>query len=374
MGEALISVDDFQNYLTKYNDVARVARTDLTPESDLIAARLAPIVFLVNLKGFEATFDLVVHHYEQALKKAGSKNTQLSISRECEEMFHLHIYTLQLKIEDMKSKMRESMWGKAKSSFKQILVGIRDFFLTSLTGMEDIVDGTIDMLSLYFEKIRFEWRVKEEEAFFYLQIGHVYQKILDSQCYSGEFSLLQNTFSTNKERILPAVVQKQGMSASVDLLDFAKSSREKRDGVRIIMDALINSNRFEDILLLIPRISSMVDNMWELKQRIMQGYERSIKRKGKNTFSTIKNTLLSLAYLYVLFSCISTVFVIGLLFLVLSAFNIQSPLMVVVIFLMIFPFIIAFTSYIVQKIDRSRKIRNFGKRLDAVISGSVAYS
>lgn len=360
--------DDLDSFLEKYESLAQSARSDTTANSDRAAARIAPIVFLLDLKGFEATFDLVLHHYEEALKKADTEILKTAISRECEELFHLNIYALQSKIEDLKSKAGESFWEKMKKPMEKIFIGLKSVYMNfvipgELMGTEEFIDGAIELMKIYIDKVRFEWKVKEGEDFFYWQIGNAYQKIILSNCYSGEFTLLQNTFSTNKARILPVIVEKKGYTAAVDLLEYSPSEIEKRECIYIIVNHMINKNQFEEILSLIPMVSKTVNNLHELKFNILKAYETSI-RKPENNQSFIKSVLQTYFAASILFFCASSFMISGVVYLILQAFNVENSFGSFLAFGLGLAVGIPFILFIAQKIIKNQKVRAYRRRLE----------
>jgi hypothetical protein len=83
-----------------------------------------------------------------------------------------------------------------------------------------------------------KWEIEKDENVLYNQTAEVYQKILDSDCFTNEFGLIRNTFATNKEDILSHVVYRKGLTAGRNLGKFDRNDSEKQESARVIIKSL----------------------------------------------------------------------------------------------------------------------------------------
>ncbi|MFZ5909169.1 MAG: hypothetical protein ACOYYU_04055 [Chloroflexota bacterium] len=277
----------------EYLRAASKARNDPSYKSDLEAALLAPVAFLRNPDTFEVTFDAIIHHLDEALKKAASEEAKYSIQRTAEELFHSHVYIIEAKINYIK-EMKNRTW----------LVKIKDFIkgTTSLLDMIDIiglvasyVPKIADLLVAYFEKLALEWKIKQQEEFFYNQLGNVYQKILNSQCFTGQHALLQNTFSRTKPMVLPQVIHKKGLAAAINLMEFDKFESELQESANIIFQTLIVDKNWEGIINFASLIKpKKLVNYGEMENNILRSYKADLEHSPgclQSLFGLVENIM-----------------------------------------------------------------------------------
>jgi hypothetical protein len=188
----------------------------------LKAAILAPSIFLKNIQDFEATFDSIIHHLELALSKAKNEFEAQEIKRIAQELFHCHIYMIEQKINYLKALANQHIGQKIKTLFTgNSSIAEPPFQLSG-----NIIAITTQILNIqaasfiteYFQRLYAEWKVDRKSLFFYVQLARTYRKIVASNIYSKQFSLINNTIDRNKFEIIRAIVNTNEWDEGVEFI------------------------------------------------------------------------------------------------------------------------------------------------------------
>ena len=272
----------------EYEELVNQSHFDNEWNTDYQAALRAPAAFMLNkITNFETTFDRIIFHLDEALKKSNDSDVQRAISRTADDMFSKLIHLIQNHIDFLKRENEKGFIESIKKSITTIITSVTNpssFFKTGTPASLalSIAPEIGQMFNAFLDYFNDKLKQDKDESNFYNQLSHVYQKILDSECYNPEFGLIRNTFTRNKEEIIRHVVYQKGLNAGKQLTKFDKTESEKLDTVRIISNALSESNQWDSILQFLR----------ELKEENFKNYNET-ERLAINNFKEIhKNKIL----------------------------------------------------------------------------------
>jgi len=270
LGIVYIEQNKLELFEGKYNEMAQRAHTDNTYESDYIAAYLAPAKFMNRPSGFEASFDIILFHLNEAYRKSISKDEKLIISRTVEDIFSRLLIVIQDKIQVAKQ-------SAVKKFFKNLFKSIRNVQENFFNTLEEVNEttknifnnelknvGAIDILKMNpkgqllfsigpeisniteaFVTCLYErWEIKQNEEYFYMQVLSVFEKILNADCFENH-GLVKNCFLRVKNEILPFAYYHKGVDICLFLGNFDDDENNKIETNRILVNVLIESKKWE---------------------------------------------------------------------------------------------------------------------------------
>lgn len=262
----------------QYEELSFTAHTDRTYQSDLAAALRAPSIFMRNPDNFEVAFDAILHHLDKAIKKANSHHDKQIIQESAQEIFFSLVHIIEQKIAYVNEKARENVFKKA---YTFLTKSIAQYFTS--TNMPQLffrlAPDAVDLLADCLNDVITKWKAKEQENYFNVQLCNVYQKIISSRCFGGEYTLLRNTFSRQKEVVLPMTIANKGLTAALNLTQIDETlengaTGEKAISFRIICNTLIGYRRWDDLIGVISCAKKeMLNNCKELEHDVLQAYE-----------------------------------------------------------------------------------------------------
>lgn len=270
-----------------YKSLAMRALHDDSYESDLRAALYAPSVFLQNPSGFESTFDLIIYHLDEGLRKTDIDKDRRIISRVAEELFNNHVCVIQYRIEVALTENKKGLIKNINEFIKAIPSKL-DFDL-GITLIQ-LAPNVAQLSCAYFEYLSTKWMVQEKEGYFYNQLANVYQKILDSKCFDPSIGLIRNNYLRNKENILKHIVFQKGLVPAMNLTKFDHADTQIQDSARIISRALIEKNDWNNLISFLNIVKEKgVANLFELKKEALEAhksYLNEIYLRKNNIFSS----------------------------------------------------------------------------------------
>jgi len=334
-----------------YSLAARIAERCVTYEADYAAACLVVTDMIDGARNFEAMFDLVVFHLDEAYKKCSNPQTRMIVSRKVDELFCNHVYAVQSKIFDESKKGWTSFLDRSKKALTTFLgdatkelvgnkVSAAGEFLTGKQQVENqgksgarntltafapphliiaqkASERLPELFDAFFDFMVNRWEIKKDENYFYNQLVNVYQKILDSKCYNVDFGLVRNTFARNKEKVLKFVFKNRGMTAALNLGKFDQTQAELQDTARIICKELISNFEWEKTASFMKIIKRRnLGNYDELKKDVLEAYEQSLwtekmfsrLKKGFRTFRSLVYSVLIGIVSFIIFTLHSCTF------------------------------------------------------------------
>jgi len=272
----------------EYYNLEKKALYGNSYDIDLQAAFLVPAVFLRNPSNFEATFDLIIYHLDEAYKKCSDEMTKRMISRAAEELFNNHVNVIQFRIEIAAKENQKEFLQKLKEFIKNIPKKLK----TNI--METAIQATPDIIELgaeYFNYLANNWKIKEQEQYFYNQLVNVYQKILDSECFNPDIGLIRNNYLRNKENVLRCVIYEKGLFAALNLVKLDKNDSQLQDSMRIISFALVEKRDWENLIKLLSIAKEKnLPNYSELQKEAVEGY-RKFKHGTKDNMGIIDSVI-----------------------------------------------------------------------------------
>jgi hypothetical protein len=284
---ALLSSEQIFTLSKKYDDLSKKALNDNSYESDYFSAFLVPTAFLKNPSNFEVCFDKIIFHLDEAYKKSDNESDRRMVSKSMDDLFHKLIYIIQDKIEISKKQNDRNIVNKTVDFFTNSSKVALQFFVKSnspagliknsielATGESDlllIANHSADIINSFAEYLYYKWEIKKDEAFFYTQLAHVYQKILNSSAFKSEFGLVRNTFSRNKEFVLKNTIEQKGLTSAIHLTKYDTNSNEKNYSAKVIVEELIELGRWEDIISFVKMAKNQ--NLEVLNEIINDAYE-----------------------------------------------------------------------------------------------------
>ncbi|MBP8985292.1 MAG: hypothetical protein KBG12_06030 [Syntrophobacterales bacterium] len=289
-----------------YHDLAKQALYEESYEIDVQAALRAPAVFLRDPSNFEATFDIIIHHLNEAYRKCESDAQQRIVSRIAEELYNSHIYVIQQRIDYALSKNKRNLLRKIREFLPSIL---RD--ITTLNPKLALIKTGPDVANLlvdYLDYLSTKWMIEKKEDFFYNQLANVYQKIIDSECFDPNIGLVRNTFLRNKDAILTHIVMQKGLVAAMNLTKYDKTDEQIQDSSRVISRALIEKKDWENLRMCLSLLNKHgIANYFELKKEALQAFKEYLADNYKYHKNIIKGKFL-ISFLVTIIAFLGTIY------------------------------------------------------------------
>lgn len=288
-------IQQIQTIDDDYEKLVAKSHFDNDWETDYQAALRAPAAFMLqNITNFEATFDRIIFHLDESIKKANDKEINRALSRTADDMFSKMIYIIQNHIELIKSEHERGIFEKVTNSVSNIIQTVASpsaYFKAgtpassiALSIAPEVGNLFKDFLTYFNQKLQIE----KDINIFYNQLAHVYQKILDSECYNPEYGLIRNTFSRNKEDIIRYVVYQKGLTAGMNLMKFDKTESEKQDTVRIISNALTEKCDFDTTVRFLNELKAQsYSNYIDIETGVINLFKEINKQKLLSGFKSI---------------------------------------------------------------------------------------
>jgi len=296
---------------SEYHVIAKQAHTDLTPASDIQAAFLAPATFLTRPSNFEATFDQILFHLDEAYKKSDESSAQKTVSRMAESVFADLIYVIQNRLSQISEENKKGLFKKLTQSAQNItknvlgigqkpnadenqksekpkldaqsiiaVVGSFKNTHPALLAAVTIGPEVGNLFEAFTGYLVTKWEVEKEESYFYNQLVHVYEKILDSACYDSR-GLLQNTFIRTKDQIIYFVVEKKGITAALNLSKYDTTSAQSQETSRLIVMSLAVQERWDEASAFLLELKKKdVSNVLDIQNQLSQSYRSFLERKN----------------------------------------------------------------------------------------------
>lgn len=281
-----ISEQRLLQHLSTYRELAESARNDQTFTSDLRAALEIPSVFLTGADRFEATFDGVIHHLSEAMKKASTDHDRYIIFRTAEEMVYIHAFAIEERIRYLREESQRTLRRKIRDFFSQTFqafISFRgDLKLKLAATAYNVAPETFQLLDAYLQKLILDSRLGQDEAALNLQIGRVYKKFLRSECYSGELTLLSNFFETHKEKVVVATVD-ENIQAAVELANLSRNSDDMVNTLRVSSSYLSSKGDVELLIEFLLAVQKYHANyLPEIRKHVELGYAGYLSDKSKS--------------------------------------------------------------------------------------------
>lgn len=269
--ELVLTDSQLESLSMDYRALAKKALYDDSYESDLHAALYAPATFLKDPTNFEAAFDVVIYHLNEAHRKCKDETTLRIVARVADELFNNHIYVIQYRIDYALNENKKGFLKKISEFLAEVPKKL------SINYVQTLIDAAPEIGKLsgaYFEYLSRRWMIKEKEQYFYNQLANVYQKILDAECFDPDIGLARNNYLRNKENILRYVVMQKGLVAATNLTKFDKSDSQVQDSARAISRALIETGQWDNLVEFLLMVKGKgIANLFELKKEAIEAYE-----------------------------------------------------------------------------------------------------
>jgi hypothetical protein len=294
----VLSNTQIQKIDNEYEKLVEQSHFDNEWNTDYQAALRAPAAFMLNkVTNFEATFDRIIFHLDESIRKSDDKDIQRALCRTADDMFSRMIHLIQNHIDLIKKENEKGFFEKFTNSVSSIVQSVSNpssYFKGAASLAINIAPEVGNMFKDFLVYFNQKLQLEKNETIFYNQLSHVYQKILDSECYNPEFGLIRNTFTRNKEEIIRHVVYQKGLNIGKNLMKFDKTETEKQDTVRIINNALAESYQWDSVLQFLTELKEgnyknyneterlAINNFREIhKQKILQGLKNIFRANLK---------------------------------------------------------------------------------------------
>ncbi len=261
----IVQIEQSKLYLIalEYSKIAQQAHKDTSYERDYIAAYLAPAEFMSKPSSFsfEATFDTILFHLNEAYKKAISDDERDIVSRTTEDIFSRLLIIIQEKINNARMQSRKGLFDKLvgsvvrmKSNFAEALTEFGSASpkeaITSVIKKNPValtlrtIGPEVGNLTEAFSTYLFDkWEIKQSDKFFNKQLLNVFEKILNAECYK-DHSLVRNCFQRVKEDTLKYTFNNKGLDACLNLSRFDFNENEKEQTNSLIEGYLTESEKW----------------------------------------------------------------------------------------------------------------------------------
>ena len=195
----------------EYNNLQLEALDDYTHQSDFKAAMLAPALFLKSPKDFENVFDRIIYHLECAINKSSTVEDRDKIQHLAQLLFHTHVIIIQKKVEYIIQKNNEDLWTK----LDHLLFGGGKAVVPTVPGLERVIViefgvETMNLISAYIKSLFAKIKLNKELDLFYLQMFRVFRKIISTNIYKQDLSLMIHTIKSHERQIFESII-KQGV-------------------------------------------------------------------------------------------------------------------------------------------------------------------
>lgn len=286
----------------EYEKLVDSSHFDSGWETDYEAALRAPAAFMLSkITNFESTFDRIIFHLDDALKKTEDIYISKAISRTADDQFSRLIHVIQNQIEYIKKQNERGFFEKFADRIGSIVSTIStpsSYFTAGTPGASIAVNIAPEVGNMFKDFLLYfnqKLQIEKDETIFYNQLSHVYQKILDSNCYNPEFGLIRNTFTRNKEDIIKHVVYQKGLTAGRHLMKFDKTDAEKQDSFRIICYALAEIQDWDNLIEFLTDMKpNNYANYKELEKAVIKEFAEVHRNKllgAKQLFSSKLNPI-----------------------------------------------------------------------------------
>ncbi|MEW6084841.1 MAG: hypothetical protein AB1607_09620 [Chloroflexota bacterium] len=262
----------YEKYLTLLHDVSK--SNTFKPHYEI--AFYTPILFIKGEKGFEATFDQILFHLQNAYQKSNNEKTQEGVMQSIQSLLDFHIDMVETAIEVAQSGNKSSLIERIKISIQNI---IKEFSSNLVLSDDFIISEAAEILSAYHSYFINRKNLKKFEKKFYPQLLHVYSKVLDSPLYSSELKLVSNSFvRVGKQKMLLPALQEKGLGITLRMLrQFGLSKNDFGESLRILVQNLGNVSpppAAEDLMRLIDLFGEEdLPNRSDLERETIKYYQ-----------------------------------------------------------------------------------------------------
>ncbi len=262
----------YEKYLTLWHDVSKTE----TFKSHYEIAFYTPILFIKDNKGFEATFDQILFHLENAYRKASTEKNQAAVMQSIQFLLDFHIDMVEAAIEAAQSRNIGSLVERIANSIRNF---VKEFSSNLMLSDEFIISEAVEIFNAYHSYFLSKKNIKKFEKKFYPQLLYVYSKVLDSPLYSSELGLVRNSFiRVGKQKMLPLALQNKGLAITLQMLrQFGLSKSDFGESLRILVENLGNVSpppSAEDLMRLIDLFREEdLPNRHDLERETIKYYQ-----------------------------------------------------------------------------------------------------
>ena len=213
MSGSQIIKSEWAEYHNRYLELTREAAISTSHEPHFEAALLAPTLRLMNLRDFESTFDQILFHLENAYERAPDEETRTGIRASTQLMVESHLNIIENWITRTQSRITTGLALNTRD-----LAGLAMRVVRS-GGQELPIAAFQKVLGAYLFQLSKRRVTKKEVTGFYVQLVHLYNKVLNSPLYTPDQRLLMNSFLRVRDAgVLKASLQENGLALTTDML------------------------------------------------------------------------------------------------------------------------------------------------------------
>jgi hypothetical protein len=213
MSSSQIIKSELADYHNRYLELTREAAVSTSHEPHFEAALLAPTLRLMNLRDFESTFDQILFHLENAYQRAPDEAIRSGIRASTQLMVESHLNIIENWISSTRSRITEGLALNTRDLAGLVMRVVRS------GGQELPVMAFQKVLGAYLFQLSKRRVTKKEVHGFYVQLVHLYNKVLNSPLYTPDQRLLMNSFlRVRDEGVLKASLEENGLALTTDML------------------------------------------------------------------------------------------------------------------------------------------------------------
>lgn len=267
-------------WLNEYDRHAHLARNSASPAPDVDAALLAPAKYLGGYTDLESTFDVILFHLDRAYSKASDERQRAAVSSLCQEMIHYHVHMLRHEIAFACKQAKRGLLKKIQDWLSEDMPSLAVSLPTFLQNRRDLkaaadVAERISKLWIAYAEYRIQKRELQcDENSLYLNLAGILLKSLHHRCSkSGQF-LVEHTFATVKEELLPRVVRYQSVARAIALTRLDRTGDGREYSAHVICRSLSQHRRWDSLIEFMNRREvSALPNLQELRQVALHEFE-----------------------------------------------------------------------------------------------------